>query len=128
MVEFATSYPDATALPNIGSQSVARALVELFSRYDVPREIVSDRGLNFTLDGMKEVWRPLLVKQLLTTPKLPICNELVERLNRRIKLMLKKNVPGDTGRQALSFTSATVHQPRGSHSSVGFSPFEMFCA
>ncbi|XP_042143921.1 uncharacterized protein LOC121834234 [Ixodes scapularis] len=43
MVDVATRYPDAVALKTIDTPQVAEALVEMFSRYGVPKEILSDR-------------------------------------------------------------------------------------
>lgn len=68
MVDFATRYPDAIAVPSIDTRQVAEGLLEMFSRVGLPREIVSDRGPSFTSDLMKEISRLLSVKQLLTTP------------------------------------------------------------
>ncbi|XP_040065165.2 uncharacterized protein LOC115318365 [Ixodes scapularis] len=42
-VDVATRYPDAVALKTIDTPQVAEALVEMFSRYGVPKEILSDR-------------------------------------------------------------------------------------
>ncbi|XP_077531344.1 uncharacterized protein LOC144143472 [Haemaphysalis longicornis] len=52
-------YPDAIALPSIETERVAEALVEMFSRVGVPKEVLSDRGTNFTSELMKEVARLL---------------------------------------------------------------------
>ncbi|XP_077528073.1 uncharacterized protein LOC144139654 [Haemaphysalis longicornis] len=45
MVDFATRYPDAVALPSIDTERIAEALLEMFARVGFPREIVSDREL-----------------------------------------------------------------------------------
>lgn len=42
MVDFATRYPDAVALPAIDSATVTEGLVEMFSRVGFPREILCD--------------------------------------------------------------------------------------
>ncbi|XP_040067218.1 uncharacterized protein LOC120840675 [Ixodes scapularis] len=54
MVDVATRYPDAVALKTIGTPVVAEALVDMFTRYGVPREVLSDRGSAFSSDLMKE--------------------------------------------------------------------------
>lgn len=59
MVDVTTRYPDTVALRNIGTEQVAEALVEMFSRYRIPAEILSDRGSNFTSGLIKEVTRPV---------------------------------------------------------------------
>ncbi|XP_037526427.1 uncharacterized protein LOC119403570 [Rhipicephalus sanguineus] len=90
LMDYATRYPDAVALPSIETERVAEALVEMFSRFGVPREVLSDRGTNFTSDLMKEVARLLSVRQLHTTPYHPMANGLVEKFNGTLKLMLKR--------------------------------------
>lgn len=59
LVDYATCYPEAVPLKNIDSETVAEALVDIFSRLGIPEEIVSDLGTQFVSDCMKEVAHPL---------------------------------------------------------------------
>lgn len=125
MVYVATRYPDAVALKTIDTPQVAEALVEMFSLYGVPKEILRDRGTNFTSNLMKEIGRLLSFRQLLTTPYHPMCNGLVERFNGTIKQMMKRMTqerPTDSDRYipALLFAYRGVPQ-----ASLGFASFEM---
>ncbi|XP_040065074.1 uncharacterized protein LOC120838968 [Ixodes scapularis] len=125
MVDMATRYPDAVPLRNIGTEQVAEALLEMFSRYGIPSEVLSDRGSCFTSDLMKEVSKLLSVKRLLTTPYHPMANGLVERFNGTIKQMMKRMCqerPKDWDRYlpALLFAYREVPQ-----ASLKFSPFEL---
>ena len=90
LVDYATRYPEATALKNIDTETVAEAMITIFSRIGVPNEILSDQGAQFLSSVMKEVSRLLSVRQLVTTPYHPQCNGLVERFNGTLKEMLKK--------------------------------------
>ena len=65
-------------------------MVELFCRVGFPREILKDRGAQFTSGVMTEMSRLISVKQLMTTPYHPMCNGLVKRFNDTLKLMLKR--------------------------------------
>ena len=56
----------------------------------MPEEILSDLGVQFVSDCMKEVMRLLSIKQLTTTPYHPMCNGLMEKLNATMKSMLKR--------------------------------------
>ena len=47
LVDFATRYPEAVPLKNIETETVAEALVDIFSRLGVPEEISSDLGTQF---------------------------------------------------------------------------------
>ncbi|XP_042144991.1 uncharacterized protein LOC121835113 [Ixodes scapularis] len=125
MVDMATRYPDAVPLRNIGTEQVAEALLEMFARYGIPSEVLSDRGSCFTSDLMKEVSKLLSVKRLLTTPYHPMANGLVERFNGTIKQMMKRMCqerPKDWDRYlpALLFAYREVPQ-----ASLKFSPFEL---
>ena len=90
LVDFATRYPEAVPLKTIDTETVAEALVNIFSRLGVPEEILSDLGTQFVPDCMKEVTRLLSIKQITTTPYHPMCNGLTEKFNGTMKLMLKR--------------------------------------
>ena len=90
LVDFATRYPEAVPLKTIDTETVAEALVNIFSRLGVPEEILSDLGTQFVSDCMKELTRPLSIKQITTTPYHPMCNGLTEKFNGTMKPMLKR--------------------------------------
>ena len=77
LVDFSTRHPEAVPLKNIHTETVAEALVDIFSRLGVPEEILSDLGTQFISDCMKEVTRLLSIKQLTTTPYHPYAEETV---------------------------------------------------
>ena len=77
LVDYATRYPEAVPLKRIDTETVAEALVDIYSRLGVPEEILSDQGTQFISDCMKEVCRLLGVTQSTTTPYHPMCNGLV---------------------------------------------------
>ena len=125
VVDCATRYPEAVALPNIETVTVAEALVDIFARVGVPSEILSDQGAQFTSSLMREVSRLLSLKQLTTTPYHPACNGLVERFNGTLKQILRRicaDRPSDWDRYLASVLFAYREAPQ---SSMGFSPFEL---
>lgn len=67
-VDFATRYPVAVALKGIEIEQVADALLDIFCRLGVPKEMLTDMGTQFTSELMGEVSRLLSIKQLNTTP------------------------------------------------------------
>ena len=77
------------ALPNIETERVAEALLDMFSRVGFPQEILSDRGGQFTSEMMAEVCQLVSIKQLFTTAWHPMCNGLCEKMNGTLKSMLK---------------------------------------
>ena len=125
LVDYATRYPEAIALKDIETESVAESLVDIFSRVGVPQEMLTDMGSQFTSKLMAEVSRLISLRQLTTTVYHPMCNGLVERFNGSLKLMLKRMCherPKDWDRyvDALLFAYREVSQE-----SLKFSPFEL---
>ncbi|KAL3847604.1 hypothetical protein ACJMK2_018507 [Sinanodonta woodiana] len=125
LVDYATRYPEAIALPSIETERVAEALVDMFSRVGVPEEILTDCGAQFTSELMSEISRLSSIRQLGTTPYHPMCNGLVERFNGTLKQMLRRicaEKPRDWDRYLNAILFAYREVP---HESLGFSPFEL---
>ena len=115
----------AVPLKTIDTETVAEALVNIFSRLGVPEEILSDLGTQFVSDCMKEVTRLLSIKQIATTPYHPMCNDLTEKFNGIMKLMLKR-LCSEKPRQWHRFINPLLFAYREvSQESTGFSPFEL---
>jgi len=87
MIDYATRYPDAVPLKDIQAETVAEALVNMFARVGVPKEILSDHGSQLLSAVMKEMCRLLYLKQLVTTPCHLICNGLIEKFSGTLKNM-----------------------------------------
>ena len=125
LVDYATRYPEATPLKNIETETVAEALVTMFSRIGVPQEVLSDQGSQFLSGIMKEVSRLLSIRQLITSPYHPQCNGLVERFNGTLKEMIKRmcaEKPRDWDRYVAPLLFAYREVPQ---ESLAFSPFEL---
>ncbi|GFS05268.1 Gypsy retrotransposon integrase-like protein 1 [Elysia marginata] len=90
LIDYATRYAKAVPLCKINTETVAEALVDIYSRLGVPEEVLSDQGTQFMSDCMKEVCRLLGIKQRVTTPYHPMCNGLVERFNATLKTCLRR--------------------------------------
>ena len=125
LVDYATRYPDAVPLKSITTESVAEALVDMYSRLGVPEEVLSDMGAQFVSECMAEVSRLVSIRQLTTSPYHPMCNGLVEKFNGTLKCMLKRlcsEQPKQWHRYINALLFAYREVPRAS---MGFSPFEL---
>ena len=125
LVDYATRYPKAAPLASIDTETVAEALVSIFSRVGIPNEVLTDMGTQYTSAVMKEVSRLLSFKQIVTTPYHPICNGLEERFNQTIKKMLMRMCaerPKDWDKYIDPLSFAYREAPQ---ESLGFSPFEL---
>ena len=113
-------------LKNIDTETVAEALVDIFSRLRVPEEILSDLGTQFASECMKEVARLLSIKQLTTTPYHPMCNGMTEKFKGTMKSMLKR-LCSEQPRQWHRYINPLLFAYREvPQESTGFSPFELF--
>ena len=54
VVHYCTRYPEAIPLKSIDVETAAEALVDIFSRTGIPKEMLSDRGTEFTSKLMNE--------------------------------------------------------------------------
>ena len=125
MVDYATRYPDAVPLKNIDTETVAEALLDMYSRLGFPEEVLSDNGSQFVSECMAEVSRLLSIRQLTSTPYHPMCNGLVEKFNGSLEAMLKR-LCSEQPRQWPRYINAVLFAYREvPQASTGFSPFEL---
>ncbi|XP_063971781.1 uncharacterized protein LOC135159725 [Lytechinus pictus] len=125
VIDYATRYPEAVPLPSIETERVAEALVSIFTRVGIPKEMLTDQGAQFTSDLMKEVSKLLSIRHFTTSPYHPAANGLVERFNGTLKQMLKRMCaenPKDWDRYITPLLFAVRESPQ---ESMGFSPFEL---
>ena len=91
--DFLTKWPLVFAAPDQKAIRIARLVAEeLFPMFGVPDALLSDRGANLLAHVMQDVCQLLGVKKLNTTSYHPQCDGMVERLNRTLKTMLRKQV------------------------------------
>ena len=79
MIDYATRYPEAVALPSIETERVAEALIAMFSRAGIPSEMLIKHESRVTIEVMNEVSRLLSLQQLTTIPYRPYSKGLVEK-------------------------------------------------
>ena len=125
IVDFATRWPEAVPLKNIEAVTVAEAMFQVFCRVGIPREVLSDRGSQFTSSLMTDTLKLLAVKGMQTTPYHPQGNGLCEKWNGTLKKMLKRmaaDQPQEWPRYIAPLLFAYREAPQ---SSLRFSPFEL---
>ena len=125
ILDIATRYPEAVPMKSTTSIDVAEALLETFARLGFPKEILSDKGTQFTSDLMEQFQKLCGCKGISTTPYHPQANGNVERFHSTLKQMLRKVVQ-DQPRQWHRFLPALLFAVREVPSeSTGYSPFEL---
>ena len=90
LIDHATGFPEAVPLKDIDTIAVSEALLGIFSRVGIPREILSDQGPQFTSKLMGELHRLLGVKPLFSSTYHPMGNARVERLHSTLVSCLRK--------------------------------------
>ena len=125
MIDYATRYPEAVALPSIETERVAEALIAMFSRVGIPSEMLMEHESRVTIEVMNEVSRLLSLQQLTTIPYRPYSKGPVERFHamlKRVLLTMCAERPNDWDKYlpALLFAVREILQE-----SLGFSPFEL---
>src|SRR5678816_875237 len=68
LVDYSTRYPEAVPMKNITTQTVANALVDIYSRLGIPQEMLLDLGTQFVSQLIKEVSKLLKIRQIFTSP------------------------------------------------------------
>ena len=125
LVDYATRYPEAVPLKNIKTETVAKALLDMYNRLGIPEEGLSDLGTQFVSKCMEKVSRLLSIKRLTTTPYHPICNGFVKRFNGTLKKMLR-SLCNEQPRQWHRFVNLLLFAYREvPQEATGFSPFEL---
>uniref|UniRef100_A0A8C5Q2M5 Gypsy retrotransposon integrase-like protein 1 n=1 Tax=Leptobrachium leishanense TaxID=445787 RepID=A0A8C5Q2M5_9ANUR len=89
VVDYATRYPEAVALRDIHAETVAGALLQIFSRVGFPQEILSDQSTQFTAEVTQQLWRLCGIKPLHSSPYHPQTNGLCELFNGTLKQLLR---------------------------------------
>lgn len=125
LVDYATRYPEAIPLRSIYSKSVADALILIFSRVGIPRELVSDQASNFIGQLMTHFYNEFGIIKIQTSVYHPEANGLVERFNGTIKSMLRKLANNDIRHWDKYIPFLLFAYREVPNSSTGFSPFEL---
>jgi hypothetical protein len=84
-IDHLTLYPEAIPLESQTAESCARAYAtHIVARHGATKNLISDRGANFTSAFFRETCKILGVKQMFTTAYNPMGNSKTERLNRSL--------------------------------------------
>jgi len=91
--DYATRYPEAIPIPDIRTETVAQAMIEVFSRVGLPSEIIHDQGSQFMSKLMSDLCQRLEIAQIPTTPYHQQTNGLTERFIGTMQSMINSLEP-----------------------------------
>lgn len=126
--DYASRFPEAFPMKNQDAESVANALIEMFSRVGFSKEILSDQRTNFMSSRLSELNKMLKVRKLSTTPYHPQANRLVERFNGTLKQMLKAYAVIEPLKWDVHLPYVLFAYREVSIETTGFTPFELIYA
>ena len=120
----ASKYPEAIPLKDIRAETVAEAMVEIFSRTGVPQKMLTDQGSQFVGHLNQQLCKKLNIEKVRTSAYHPQTNGCLERWHGTLNPMIKKSIQSkkDWEKQLKYALFAYRSAP---HANTGFSPFEI---
>ena len=124
IMDFATRYMEAIPLPRVDAATTCNALLEVFARFGIPKEVLSDNGSNFVAQLAEEFMKMFKVHHIRTSPFHPQTNGMLERSHQTMKKTLDKL--GSSTKNWDEYLAPTLMALRTApHAALGMSPFQL---
>ncbi len=124
VIDYHSRWPEVHFCGTVTSQVVIRFLTELFSRWGIPKVLVSDNGVQFVSAEFEQFLAQCDIEHVKTSLYFPQSNGLVERFNRSVKQAVRTSLaegkPVDTGVRDMLVTYRSTAQP-----ATGVSPAQL---
>ena len=122
-----SKWVDVYLLQSTSTEETIRVLRHHFSRSDteIPKQILTDRGTNFTSHEFLTFCKQLGIKKLTTTSRNPQANGSIERFNREIANRLRKLPTEQHHTWPIVVKNLVNDHNRRIHRSHRFSPFQI---
>ena len=96
LTDYATRYAVVRATRRVTAEDVADFLMtEIYLKFGTPKRLISDRGVQFLSNIVKELMKFMGTEHKPTTSYHPQCNGLTERFNKTFATILRKFVDQD---------------------------------
>ncbi|XP_058761460.1 uncharacterized protein LOC131634854 [Vicia villosa] len=123
-VYYVSKWVEALATPKADAKTVIKFLKKnIFSRFGVPRVLISDGGSNFCNTPLEKVLEHYGVKHKVTTPYHPQENGQTEVSNREVKRILEKTVSSCRKEWSLKLDEALWAYRTAYKAPIGLTPF-----
>ncbi|KAM9980171.1 hypothetical protein ACTFIZ_010232 [Dictyostelium cf. discoideum] len=125
VMDYFTKWPEVFFTLDMEGETVAQLLLyEIYTRYGVPKKLISDRGKNFLSNVVAGINKLFGVHKLTTTAYHPQCDGQVENFNNTLIKMLKAFVGNELYGNWGELLRCVLYSYRITpHVSTGFSPF-----
>lgn len=128
IVDSFSKWPEIFKFRHPTAKNTVSALNEIFSRFGVPKTLVSDNGTAFTAHEFKEFCDSLNILHMTTPVYHPRSNGLAEKFVDTFKRALKKNLTTDTDEQCIQTFLAIYRVTPNPNNNVNSSPAELMFA
>ena len=123
---YMTKWVEAKALLKANEEAVLTFLFEeIFVRFGLPRELVTDGGPPFNSHGFKNTLQKYHIKHKMTTPYHPQANGQVESTNKVIEAILTKTIKENRRDWFQRLPEALWVYRTTWRNTTGFSPYEL---
>eukprot|EP00253_Pinus_taeda_P023260 PITA_23260 len=124
--DYMTKWVEAKALIKANEESVLTFLFEeIFVRFGLPKELVTDGGPPFNSHGFKDTLQKYHIKHRMTTPYHPQSNGQVESTNKVIEDILTKTIKESRRDWFQKLPEALWAYRTTWRNTMGFSPYEL---
>ena len=124
LMDFGTRYMEAIPLKRVDAHTTCEALLEVFARFGVPKEVLSDNGSNFIATVTETLMKKLKCYHIKASPFHPQTNGMLERSHQVLKKTLDKL--GCTKKNWDDYLAPTLMALRTApHAALGVTPFEL---
>jgi len=123
--EYVTKWVEAEALPRAIEDSVIQFLFNIFVRYGLPRDIITDGGPQFVGNKIAATLKNYHIQHKITTPYYPQANGQVESSNKIIEAILTKTIASHRRDWAARLPEALWAYRTTWRSTTGYSPYQL---
>ena len=123
-MDYASKYPEAVPIRKVDAETVATAMIDIFSRLGLPEELLTDQGSVFTGRLMQQLCCRLGIQHLRTSPYHPQTDGMLERFHGTLKSMIRKTGVNKKEWDALIPFLLFAYRDTP-HAVTGFTPFEL---